>query len=172
MRGPKAGAVIAVLGAVAGCSQAVVLDAGRTQDSIRARLEDGYDVSVSEVSCPDDVELDAGGTFRCRVTTAGGRVDVVVEQVGDDGDLAVEPVQALVVTERVVDDIARVLGDRFDRNDADVTCPGPEVRVAEVGATFTCRAEDAGETRTIEVRVRDAHGALAYSLSEPEGDAG
>ena len=47
-----------------------------------------------------------------------------------------------------------------------VTCEGPAVRIEEPEATFTCEAVDGDETKEVEVRVRDARGALAYTLRE------
>lgn len=165
-------ALVTVLVAVAACSQPATLDGDRTEASIRSRLAEALDLPVSEVSCPGDVAIEAGGHFRCQATTPGGAIDVVVRQTDDDGALAVEPTRAVLVTERVVDDIVAVLGDRFDRHDATVTCDGPDVRIEEVGATFTCEARDGAEARTVEVRVRDTRGALTYSLSDPEGGGG
>ncbi len=167
-----AGAVL-LLGALVGCSQPARLDGNGIEATIRSRLADDLDIPVSSVSCPDDIEAEAGDHFTCRATTPGGEVDVTVNQADGEGTLAVEPTEAVLVTDRVVDDIVATLADRFDRDDVAVTCPGPAVRIEEVDATFTCRAQDGDEARLVEVRVRDLQGALAYSLRDPgEGATG
>lgn len=158
--------------AATGCSPSPRFDAESIEADVRDRLEDLYEVPIASVSCPEGVEVEAGAAFECAATTSAGRVDVVVRQIDGDGVLAVEPAQAVLVTERVAEDIAAVLADRFDRDDALVSCPGAPVRVEEVGGAFTCRALHDGEARSIEVTVRDAGGALTYSLAEPDGGDG
>lgn len=163
--------LVAGLGPLAGsaCSQPATLDDDRTEASIRARVAEVSEVRISSVSCPDDIEVEAGGRFRCRVEVPGGVVEVQVRQVDDDGRLEAEPTRAVLVRERVADDVVAVLADRFDRDDATVTCDGPAVRIEPVGASFRCLAVDGDETRVVEVRVRDTSGALAYTLVPPEG---
>jgi hypothetical protein len=91
-------------------------------------------------------------------------VVVTVRQTDDEGGLSVEPARAVLVSDRVADDIEAVLADRFARADATVTCPGPEVRLAAPDAAFTCDAVDGDERKEVVVRVRDARGALTYDL--------
>jgi len=164
-----AGAWAAVAALLGACGQPATLDDDRTEASIRSRLADTYGVSVGSVSCPDDIEVADGARFRCRATVAGGAVEVDVRQTDGDGALAVEPTRAVLVTDRVADDIVEVLADRFDRDDATVTCEGPAVRVERVGASFRCLAADGDEARVVEVRVRDVRGALTYTLVPPAG---
>lgn len=157
-----AAALAALLGA--GCGEPARLDVPRAEASIAERLAETFDVEVDGVSCPERVEVAAGRAFTCRATVAGSPLTVVVEQADGTGRLAVEPRAAVLVRDRVEGDIATVLADRFAREGATVRCPGPEVRVEEPAATFTCEATDGDEERTVEVRVRDARGALAYTL--------
>lgn len=159
-----------LLCALIGCGQTARLDGAGIEATIRSRLADDLDLPVSSVSCPGGIEVAAGDRFTCRATTPGGVVDVAVHQTDGEGTLVVEPAEAVLVTDRVVDDIVATLADRFDRADAEVTCPGPEVRIEEIDATFTCRARDGDESRIVEVRVRDARGALAYTLRDPAED--
>lgn len=149
---------------VAGCGRPAVLDVERSEARIRERLSETYDVDVAAVTCPDEVDVEAGATFTCRARVSGSTVVVDVRQRDDEGALDVAPTRAVLVARRVATDIAEVLADRFERDDVAVRCPGDPVRIEEPGATFTCTAVDGEETKAVEVRVRDVHGALTYTV--------
>lgn len=158
-------AVLALVAVAAGaCGKPAVLDGPRSEDRIAERLAEAYDVEVRSVSCPDDVEVEEGATFPCTARIGDGRVEVDVRQTDGEGTLEVASRAAILSTPRVEEDIATTLADRFARDDVTVTCEGPEVRIEEPDATFTCEAVDGDETKVVEVRVRDARGALAYTL--------
>jgi hypothetical protein len=163
MRALAAAVAVAAV-AVAGCGKPAVLDGPRSEDRIGERLAETYDVEVGAVTCPDDVEVEEGATFTCTARVGGERVEVDVRQTDDEGTLEVASRSAILSTPRVEDDIAATLADRFARDDVEVTCAGPAVRIEEPDATFTCEAVDGDETKEVEVRVRDARGALAYTL--------
>jgi hypothetical protein len=157
--------VLALAAVVAGgCGKPAVLDGARSEDRIGERLAEAYGVEVGAVRCPDDVEVDPGATFRCTARVGDERVEVDVRQTDGEGTLEVEARAAILSTPRVEEDIATTLADRFERDDVEVTCEGPEVRIETPEATFTCEAVDGDETKTVEVRVRDTRGALAYTL--------
>lgn len=149
---------------VAGCGRPAVLDTERTEERIGASISQRFDVEVTSVACPDDVEVDEGASFTCTAAVAGGEVEVEVEQRDGDGALEVSPRQAVLVVERVASDITEVLADQFSRDDVEVTCAGEPVRIEEPGSTFECTAVDGPQEVTVEVRVRDARGALTYAL--------
>lgn len=157
---------VVVLGAVAAgaCGSPAVLDGPRSEERIGDRLSEAYGVDVGSVACPDDVEVEEGATFRCTARVGEGSVEVDVHQTDDEGTLEVESLAAILSTARVEEDIAITLADRFARDDVEVACDGPAVRIEEPDATFTCEAVDGDETKEVEVRVRDARGALAYTL--------
>lgn len=154
---------VALLGAAA-CGKPAVLDGPRSEDRIAERLAEAYDVEVGSVGCPDEIEVEEGATFLCTARIGEDRVEVDVEQTDGEGTLEVTSRAAILSTPRVEEDIATTLADRFERDDVTVTCDGPEVRIEEPEATFTCEAVDGDETKQVEVRVRDARGALAYTL--------
>ena len=165
LRGLPVGAV-AVLGVVlaVGCGQPAVLDVERAEARIATSLADTFDVEVGRVNCPEEVRVHAGSTFACTAAIGDATLEVDVRQTDDEGALTVEPAQAVLVTARVEADIAEVLADRFDRADVEVTCPGGPQRLEAPDATFTCTAVDGDESKEVEVRVRDAQGALTYTL--------
>ncbi len=150
-----------------GCGRPAVLDTERTEARIATSLTDRFEVEVAAVGCPDEVEVEEGATFTCTAEVAGGEVEVDVEQRDGDGALEVSPRQAVLVVERVAADIVEVLADQFSRDDVEVTCAGEPVRIEEPGATFECTAVDGPQEVTVEVRVRDARGALTYALEQP-----
>lgn len=152
------------LGSVLGCGQPASLDVEGAEARIASEMATTYELEVADVRCPDEVRAERGASFTCEADLGGTAVAVEVHQVDDDGGLEVEPAGAVLVATRVEADIVEVLADRFSRPGATVDCAGPEVRVEEPGSTFTCSAVDGDEERTVEVRVRDARGALTYSL--------
>ncbi len=148
----------------AGCGRPAELDVDQAEARIATSLAETFDVEVTGVACPEDVQVEAGATFACTAQIDGESLDVDVRQTDDEGALLVEPTRAVLVTARVEDDIAAVLADRFDRDDVEVSCPGGPQRLEAPDATFTCDAVDGDETKDVEVRVRDAQGALTYTL--------
>jgi hypothetical protein len=164
-RTPAAAALLLAAGLVlAACGQPAVLDGPRSEDRIGDRLAETYDVEIGRVTCPDDVEVEEGASFVCTATVGDEEVEVDVRQTDGDGTLEVASRRAILSTPRIEDDIATTLADRFARDDVTVTCEGPAVRIEEPDTTFTCEAVDGDETKQVDVRVRDARGALAYTL--------
>lgn len=164
---PLALAALVALGS-AGCGQPGVLDVERAEDRIAEELSDTYGVTFGEVSCPDEVAVEEGGSFTCTATVGGGdahEVDVTVVQTDGEGALEVASEQAVLSTAEVEADIVVTLADRFSRDDVEVVCEGAGIRVEDPGATFACEAVDGDERRTVEVLVRDARGALTYTLT-------
>jgi hypothetical protein len=152
------------LAMLAACGQPAVLDGPRSEDRIGERLAETYDVEIGSVRCPDDVEVAEGESFVCTATVGEEEVEVDVRQTDGEGTLEVASRRAILSTPRIEADIATTLADRFDRDDVAVTCEGPDVRIEEPDATFTCEAVDGEESKQVDVRVRDARGALAYTL--------
>lgn len=164
MRRPLVAALALAAVAGAACGEPAVLDVPRSETRIGARLAETYDIDVGTVTCPDDIEVEEGASFTCTATIGGEEVDIDVRQTDSEGTLEVASRVAILSTPRIEADIAETLADRFERDDVEVTCEGPEVRTEEPDATFTCEAVDGDETKEVEVRVRDARGALAYTL--------
>lgn len=163
------GATIVTVAALAACGAPAVLDGPKAEAAIGERLSSTYGVDVGRVTCPADVEVADGGTFTCEVAVGqASTVSVAVRQTDGDGTLVVEPDRAILSTPEIEDDIATTLADRFERDDVEVTCEGEAVRAEAPDATFACEAVDGEEVKQVEVRVRDARGALAYTLLDDE----
>ena len=67
------------------------LDTQSLEEQIAGDLETGGGPAVDDVTCPDDVEAEAGGTFMCTATGDGVEWLIRVTQVDDDGhvDIAI-----------------------------------------------------------------------------------
>ena len=83
---PALAAAIACCGLLAGCGEDKLLDTRKVERGIERGVErDRPGVQVS-VTCPDDVKLEKGGKFKCRVVGSGGEeADARVTQVDDRG---------------------------------------------------------------------------------------
>ena len=86
-----AAAALACGAALAGCGGAERLDTGKVERGIERGVErDRPGVQVT-VSCPDDIELEKGRRFKCRVVASNGQeADATVTQVDDEGRVRYE----------------------------------------------------------------------------------
>lgn len=159
-----AATAVALVAVGAACSGDSRLDDVRTETAVRDRLSEAFDAEVTEVRCPSDIDVEEGLITLCEADLEAGTMTVQVVQTDDDGTVAVTPNQALIVTERIEADAAAELSVRYRRDDVTVTCPGPAEQLLEPDATFTCEADDGDDQIDVVVRVRDAWGAVAYTL--------
>ncbi len=160
-------AILAALALLAGvalasaCGQSTI-DAGRPERLIRGAVVEQVGARVASVSCPEDVEMQEGRTFRCSVTgTDGSKGDVAVRQRDDDGSLRVDaPFLHVREAESV---IATEIGKRIRADDVKLACP--EIVVVAAGRLFECEATSAREARDVSVRLTDDEGHFRYSVS-------
>jgi hypothetical protein len=76
---------LASLIALSGVACTRSLDTQGLEEQIAADLEAGGGPTVNEVTCPDDVEVESGGTFECTATGEGVEWRISVTQLDDDG---------------------------------------------------------------------------------------
>jgi hypothetical protein len=151
-------AVVAPALLVAACGKQ--LDVAKPEQAILREVERAYSVDVSEVSCPEDLEAEAGATFKCVVVLPDDRLTVDVTQTDDEGGLRFELAEQLITNERVEQAIRR------QYNATAVNCGRREYWVSRPGETFTCRArDDAGGTARIRVTVRDERGNIDLDIA-------
>jgi hypothetical protein len=88
MKALGAAVAVAILAlALVACGETVI-DATKTEDSIKAELERSAGVEVASLDCPSDVEVKPGETFECTLTEKGGEeLPVKLEVVDDDANL-------------------------------------------------------------------------------------
>ena len=159
------GVVVSVL---SGCADTV--DDGRVEEFLRENAQ--APALIESVDCPDDVEIDEGDTFECRVQTRNGGVEAVtLEQVEDD---RVQPVgfrqvrlprghDLKIIPENVE---ALIRGQAPEPEEiVSIDCP-PDVAIEE-GLRFRClvRFADGSEDRVTIVQ-RDDLGNVEIARDE------
>jgi Domain of unknown function (DUF4333) len=82
--------ILASMIAFTGAACTRSLDSQGLEEQIVSELQDAGGPPVSEVTCPDDIEVEAGGTFECVATGVGVEWRVRVTQVDDDGNVEFE----------------------------------------------------------------------------------
>lgn len=162
-------AVVVVGLPAAGCGrQAAVLDRATTEAEVARVLRRAHPgVEVGRVTCPSGLRVEVGGRFRCGARLAGEVVEVDVRQRDDEGRLDVAPRSAVVVRDRVEEELLAGLADRLASESPRVACPGPEVRVVEpdtASASWECTVTDGRTRREVRVTVRDASGSLSFEI--------
>ena len=75
--------------ALAGCA-GTVIDSQKAEDAIADNVELATGVTVTSVTCPDDVDVEAGKSFECEVATANGSGAVAeLKILNEDADVRV-----------------------------------------------------------------------------------
>jgi len=82
MRARTIVAACSLVGALA-CTK--TLDSGGLEDQIKSRLAETGGPTVSSVTCPDDIKVQAGGTFTCTATDQNTTYTIEVTQTDDQG---------------------------------------------------------------------------------------
>lgn len=141
------------------------LDDAATERAVGRAVAADVAPEVTATRCPAEIPKADGGTFECVVTLAGvGPLPVEVTQVDDEGTLDVEPSAALVTVDRITEELAASLKERFGR-EFTVRCSGEDVEVREPASTSTCSARDATSAREVTVTVVDPAGTLAFTVA-------
>jgi hypothetical protein len=155
-----AGVAAVVISTFASACGGKQLDVSRAEDTIRSEVERAYEVEVEDVSCPQDVEAEAGATFRCVVSLPDDRLTIDVEQEDDEGRITIEPAQAVISLANVEQAIRR----QYNANEVD--CGPRRLWVSMPGRTFECTARDEeGGTGTIVVTVQDSEGNIELDVA-------
>lgn len=74
---------------VSGCGGTVV-DSQKAEDAITQNIEDQTNVQVESVSCPDDVDVEAGNTFECEIKLVNGKgATAELKILNEDADVKI-----------------------------------------------------------------------------------
>ena len=65
------------------------LDSGGLEDQIKTLLQERGGPTLSSVSCPDDIQAQAGGTFTCTAADDGKTYTIEVTQTDDGGNVEI-----------------------------------------------------------------------------------
>jgi hypothetical protein len=86
---------VAVLVVAAGCTRTKTLDANQLDQMLATKMQEQLGVQGVTVSCPDDVDVAAGGTFNCTATNPNGStITIQVAQTDDQGNVTFKVVGA------------------------------------------------------------------------------
>lgn len=152
-----AAAVLTVL--ATGCSQ--TLEGGDIEREVAAEVDDQQGVEV-EVSCPDDIEAEDGGTFTCTATDPEGTewdVNVVQQDAEGNVEWTMDVLDLNAVEDELAPDVSAEVG-------TDVTIECPEVLVSSAqGSTLDCQATDSQGEGVIRITTTDDEGNVEWELN-------
>lgn len=154
-------ALVAVL-AAAGCS-GNSYDAGTTEKYLKQSQQGKVrGLPIGDATCPQDVKLKEGVTFRCTLEIAGVAAPYTVRLTNVDADkvtINVEPAKVLIGTAAVVDLVRRGLKPQY-QDQAKITCGDKELLVTDPGTKIGCIVSIGGDQRQAVVRVADKNGKV------------
>jgi Domain of unknown function (DUF4333) len=150
---------------LAGCSLSThsTLSAGSVEAKISDQLARDYHITAPEVHCPRSVPATPGTRFTCTATLDRQPLRVVGTVTDRRGQFEVHATRAVVVMPAAEREITENLSNRVG-GPVSVTCPAPELLVADPGHTFRCTAEIAGVKRQVAVTVENLAGDLRYRV--------
>ena len=138
-------------------------DAGTVESYVRKSQEGKVrGLPLGDATCPKDVELTEGVTFRCTLEIAGEAAPYKVRLTNVDADkvtIDLEPAKALISTAAVVDLVRGGLKARF-RDAAKVTCGDKQLLVVDPGTQIGCIVTIDGEQRQAIARVENLRGKV------------
>jgi Domain of unknown function (DUF4333) len=79
--------LLAAAFAAAGCGETVIDDV-KAEGAIQSNLEKSLDEKITAVDCPADVEVEAGKTFTCSVSSSGGKQTATLKILNKDADVS------------------------------------------------------------------------------------
>ncbi len=145
-----------------------VLDTAEAERQIVALTEEQAGVTVTDVTCPDDVELAAGTVSTCTAQVEGQEVSYTVEQTDDEGNVTITSEDVFV---QVADVEAALVATFATDAELDVTasCDAQDrsVLVAGDGLQLTCTAvlvDDPSDTGEVVADI-DAEGNVTFDAS-------
>ena len=142
-----------------------VLDTAEAERQIAAIAQEQAGVTVTDVSCPDDVELAAGTVTTCTASLEGQEVTFTVEQTDDEGNVTIDSDQVYVH----LADVEATLAEQFASStglEVVAGCDGGDhtVLVAEDGLTLQCQvaAADDPSDGAVVTATLDAEGNVSF----------
>jgi hypothetical protein len=135
------------------------LDTAEAQRQIAQLTERQVGVAATGVSCPADVEVATGTTFRCTGTVDGQAVSFTVRETDDKGNVHIDSDDTFVDVAKVEASVARQVGAQAGV-DATARCDtgGRTVLVDGVGKPISCtvtNSEDPTDTLDVTATVDD-----------------
>lgn len=164
---PRCALLLGLLVVLAGgCGRPPELDMDRVSSKVRSSLASTFDLPVTAPRCPDQVDVEKGRSFTCRVRIADIPLSVEVTQRDTDGNLRIQPTAAVLDMDAVRRELTVAITAQLESGKVEVDCGEDEVKVVPPGDTFDCSATDGAVERAVTARVRDRGGSLTYSIDE------
>ncbi len=145
-----------------------VLDTAEAERQIVALTEEQAGVTVTDVTCPDDVELAAGTVTTCTASVEGQEVSYTVEQTDAEGNVTISSDAVFV---QVTDVEASLVSQFATEAEVDVTasCESDRsVLVAADGLQLTCTVaavDDPSDSGQV-IADLDAEGNVTFAAAE------
>lgn len=145
-----------------------VLDTAKAERLISQATEEQAGVAPTDVTCPSDIEAEAGATFTCSATLEGQPISFTVTQTDGDGNVEVESVNSFVDIATVEASLTRQLGEAAGVDVFSVChVNGHSVLVDGVGMPIPCtviNAEDASDSVEVTATVGE-DGTVSYEVA-------
>jgi hypothetical protein len=90
----RARTIVVACSLVGALSCTKTLDSGGLEDQIKTLIQERGGPTLTSVSCPDDVQAQAGGTFTCTATDDAKTYTIEVTQTDDKGNVSIRIVNA------------------------------------------------------------------------------
>jgi hypothetical protein len=141
---------------------AKTLNTGEAERQITQLTEDQAGVAPTDVSCPADIEAEAGGTFDCSASLDGQPIAFTVTQTDDKGNVEIAGDNTFVDVATVEAALNEQLGAEAGVEVVS-TCDtgGHAVLVDGIGTPISCTVANAG----------DASDSVAITATVDENDA-
>ena len=82
----RAATLVAVILVAVGCTKS--LDTSSLESALKSQVESEFNASGLTISCPDNIKVEAGGTFECTASDPSGQtLTIEVTQKDDQGDV-------------------------------------------------------------------------------------
>jgi hypothetical protein len=102
-------------------------------------------VAPTDVRCPDDIEVAAGGTFSCTATLDGQPITYTVKQQDDQGNLYIDSDDFIVVS-RAEESVSQHVNQMVPDVEVTADCAdGKQILVGGSGTEIPCRVTNASD---------------------------
>jgi hypothetical protein len=144
-------------------SGAQTLDTDDIQTQIKDELTKQTQLTVSSVTCPEQIKAEADNTFDCNADTEAGNIPIAAKVKNDKGEFSWNA-RDLIDLKIVENSIQTGIKQQVQVN-VTADCGAPKYKVAKTGDNFKCQIEDKQKnTKDVEVTVKDSEGNVTWKL--------
>ncbi len=103
----------ALMVSAAGCSTSSVLNTDKVEEQISKHVESTYQTRAQEAACPER-PAKSGDMFECTARFEEQVMRFRVTQDDDEGNVTIDPAQAVIGIQTAEDDVARVIRSSWE----------------------------------------------------------